>query len=340
MKNSSLSLSQTAPIGVWGFGTSGQAITRFLLARGYRVNVYDQKPILLPLTHEHLRYYAPDKLIPFLQDHQHIVPSPGIDLRPYGEHQTKFISELDVFYSAWQKKIIGITGTIGKTTVTHLLSQLIPAAGLTLATGGNIGIGMLDLVASQDRASAALLELSSFQLEGAHLQAPDLMIITNIYPNHLDRHGSQEAYTAAKLRPLTLQTADQQALVNLACREEVRKITHRPIAWFSTTWNEAAAAELAPGERCFYSTSSGGLGLAERSASSAQIDHHIVDPTPSPTNSYPENWLIVRAALSLLNLPFSLETAHKISIPEHRLARIATHNGINFYKIFFNIIFR
>ncbi len=47
------------------------------------------------------------------------------------------------------EKIIGITGTIGKTTVTHLLSQLIPAAGLTLATGGNIGIGMLDLVASR-----------------------------------------------------------------------------------------------------------------------------------------------------------------------------------------------
>ncbi len=141
------------------------------------------------------------------------------------------------------------------------------------------------------------------------------MIITNIYPNHLDRHGSQETYTTAKLRPLTLQADHQQALVNLGAERKSEKITHRPVAWFSTTWNEAAAAELAPGERCFYSTSSGGLGFAERSASSMLIDHHSIDATPSPTNSYPENWLIVRAALSLLNLQFSLKLLIRSASP-------------------------
>ncbi len=160
----------------------------------------------------------------FLEYNDYIIASPGIDLRPYQSYEHKFVTEIDLFCQDWQKPLITITGTVGKTSTTHLLSELLKLAGLRVATGGNIGTGMLDLLNEQTSSDCAVLELSSFQLEYAQHCTPDLAIITNIYPNHLDRHGTYDEYTRAKLRSIQLQTPQQKTLIPLSLYETVADI--------------------------------------------------------------------------------------------------------------------
>ncbi|MBV2163395.1 MAG: UDP-N-acetylmuramoyl-L-alanine--D-glutamate ligase [Comamonas sp.] len=121
--------------------------------------------------------------------------------------------ELDLFARAlaalarqhgYAPKVLAITGTNGKTTVTALTGQLLEHAGLTVAVAGNIGPSLLDTltqrIAAQDLPQAWVLELSSFQLDGVQDFAPTAAVVLNVTQDHLDWHGSMAAYAAAKAR--------------------------------------------------------------------------------------------------------------------------------------------
>jgi UDP-N-acetylmuramoylalanine--D-glutamate ligase len=121
--------------------------------------------------------------------------------------------ELDLFAAAlqglatahgYQPKVLAITGTNGKTTVTSLTSQLLERAGVSVATAGNIGPTLLDTLSAhidaQDLPQAWVLELSSFQLDGVQGFEPTAAVVLNITQDHLDWHGSLQAYAAAKAR--------------------------------------------------------------------------------------------------------------------------------------------
>lgn len=332
-------------IGIWGYGVVGKSALAFLQPQNCTLSVYDQNELAsdarAALTAESVSYYAPHKLANFLENQDIILPSPGIDLRPYTQYQHKFISELDLFKTAWHKPIIGITGTIGKTSITSLLSQILPAAGIPLATGGNIGTGMFDLVKEQAKASYALLELSSFQLELLQQSAPDIAIITNIYPNHIDRHGSMEAYVAAKLRMVTLQNSTQRALLPLSLAPIVRESTvntahperSRRICFF--TESEPTASELAllqPQDTIYYHHASKLYKFINKKFTNKQ--HLACNAIALPALSYPTNLLIIQAVLDMLGVtPATMTTSlTNLHIPEHRLACIAEHNGIRFYN--------
>ena len=202
-------------IGIWGFGTVGQSALRFFARQNAHLTIHDAR---LPndaqqaLLQTYNAQYEPNQDA-FLAAHGLILPSPGIHLRPYAGSKHIWLSEADLFDACWSKPIIAVTGSVGKTSVVHLLAQILECAGKSVAVGGNIGTGMLDLLACQNTADYALLELSSFQLALCRSFAPDLAIITNLYPNHLDRHDSFEAYVAAKLNIVRHQRSEQQALV-------------------------------------------------------------------------------------------------------------------------------
>ena len=121
--------------------------------------------------------------------------------------------ELDLFSMAlsglaqahgYQPKVLAITGTNGKTTVTSLTGQLLEHAGISTAVAGNIGPSLLDTLSAridaEDLPQAWVLELSSFQLEDAHAFEPTAATVLNITQDHLDWHGSMQAYAAAKAR--------------------------------------------------------------------------------------------------------------------------------------------
>ena len=111
-------------------------------------------------------------------------------------------------------RVVAITGTNGKSTTTALIGWVLKSAGLTVHVGGNIGIGVLALPAATP-AAVYVIEVSSYQLDLTTTFAPDVAILTNISPDHLDRHGGMEGYVAAKARIFAAQGPDAVALVGV-----------------------------------------------------------------------------------------------------------------------------
>jgi UDP-N-acetylmuramoylalanine--D-glutamate ligase len=125
-------------------------------------------------------------------------------------------NDSQIFMEEVPCRVIGITGSAGKTTTTTLLGRMAKAfitAPLTAWVGGNIGQPLISSVEHMKTGDTVVMELSSFQLEIMD-RSPEIAAVLNITPNHLDRHGTLEAYTAAKARLLDFQTSDQIAILN------------------------------------------------------------------------------------------------------------------------------
>ena len=122
-------------------------------------------------------------------------------------------NDSQVFMEVVPCKTIGITGSAGKTTTTTLVGSMAKMSyGDKAHIGGNIGDPLINYVDSMQPDDIAILELSSFQLEQMTI-SPNIAVILNITPNHLDRHGSMEAYTATKARILAFQSAEDTAIL-------------------------------------------------------------------------------------------------------------------------------
>lgn len=321
-------------IGIWGFGIVGKAAYRYLLKQLCLLEILDAKPFTPEdidlFSHNNTSHCDQNSLIDFLTRNDHIIPSPGIDLTPYAAFAHKWLSELDIFYTAYRKPIIAITGTIGKTSITHLTGQLLNRAGLQCAVGGNIGIGMLDLVQeSSAMAARALLEVSSFQLELCKQFAPDLAIWTNFYPNHLDRHSSAQAYFDAKYNLLAQQTADQKALVPLSLMQEIyTRNTQSSCTFFSPHEPTAEQKKLLRKKDAVLYFTETDICIYHNG-----VTRTVIPRTALPAISYQENWLIICGILLLLEIPLSIIAEHaSLTLPEHRLEKINANSFINFYN--------
>jgi len=146
-------------------------------------------------------------------DADEVVKSPGIPdtaslVSAAREKGIPVISEIEFAYRYCKGKIIAITGSNGKTTTTLLTHHILRKAGIDVAVGGNVGTSFAGLVADGDKAWY-VLELSSFQLDGIHTFRPDIGMLLNITPDHLDRyHYRMENYVASKFRIAMNQRAE------------------------------------------------------------------------------------------------------------------------------------
>lgn len=122
-------------------------------------------------------------------------------------------SEMEVFFDLCPCKIYAVTGSDGKTTTTTLIAKILEKAGKKVYLGGNIGKALLPVVEEIGDDDAAVVELSSFQLISMR-KSPDVAVITNISPNHLDIHKDMQEYTSAKNNILMHQTAFGRAVLN------------------------------------------------------------------------------------------------------------------------------
>ncbi|MGA0122008.1 MAG: UDP-N-acetylmuramoyl-L-alanine--D-glutamate ligase [Gaiellales bacterium] len=111
-------------------------------------------------------------------------------------------------------RVIGVTGTNGKTTTTELVGAMLREAALPHVVCGNVGVALCDVAGAVPEGGIVVAELSSFQLEDVHALRCDAAAITNLTPDHLDRHGDMEAYGAAKLRIFERQDAGDFAILN------------------------------------------------------------------------------------------------------------------------------
>jgi len=125
-----------------------------------------------------------------------------------------FARALDALPRGQRPRVVAITGTNGKSTTTALIGWVLKSAGLTVHIGGNIGIGVLALPQPTPEA-VYVIEVSSYQLDLTTTFAPDVAILTNISPDHLDRHGGMEGYVAAKQRIFQAQGPEALALVGV-----------------------------------------------------------------------------------------------------------------------------
>ena len=133
-----------------------------------------------------------------------------------GQAEVPLTSEINLFWQHCRGRIIGVTGTVGKSTTATLIHQCLAASGRRAWLGGNIGTSLLPEVDAIAAADWVVLELSSFQLTYlADLSpAPDVAVVTNLFPNHLDWHPSISHYREAKQALLEWQRRDQYAVLN------------------------------------------------------------------------------------------------------------------------------
>lgn len=315
-------------IGIWGLGIVGTAAIKYFIQKGYHVQAMDQK-VPTPeqqtfLDNLKVPFCSQKELSSFLQSNDYILPSCGIDLRPHSEYMHKFLSELDLFSAECKTPIIAITGSVGKTTSTHLLSELLKAQGKKVFTGGNIGVGLLESIEKANTADYVVLEVSSFQLERCKAFAPDLAICTNIFANHLDRHGSMEKYVQAKMQITRYQKPGQRSLFPAALYDQVLQshATSTP-SFFSC--NEISFSDV----HSFYFLRNAKICMNYQTNTQTIIDLHEL-----PWVSYAENIILLASALDMLgcSLEGFVEILNQQELPEHRLEKVATIANIDFYN--------
>ncbi|HEX4837171.1 MAG TPA: UDP-N-acetylmuramoyl-L-alanine--D-glutamate ligase, partial [Solirubrobacteraceae bacterium] len=154
-----------------------------------------------------------------------VVKSPGVPAHaPVIAHARSrgmcVMGELELAWRMLPNELIAVTGTNGKTTTVELISHTHREAGIPVAVAGNVGAALSGFVGGLDERATVVCEASSFQLEDTLAFAPEAAVLLNLAPDHLDRHGTIEAYLAAKLRVFARQSASDLAVVPLGFESE------------------------------------------------------------------------------------------------------------------------
>ena len=209
---------------VIGAGLSGQAAVRKLQSMGAEVFLTDNQPSDKLTGVEELDLDPDHRLLGFVPDFARINPeliilspgiSPKLSLVQEGISQNVSVwSEVELAMVDCPALCVGVTGTNGKTTTTSLLGELAKRTGRPSIIAGNIGVALSGQVKGLGDNSIVVAELSSFQLEFIDKLRVHVAILLNLTPDHLDRHGTLEAYLASKARIFKNQTAADVAILN------------------------------------------------------------------------------------------------------------------------------
>jgi len=324
-------------IGIWGFGVVGKsALTFFDQYNLEQISLLNNKAIDIPTSKNVIKFVMQDTetIINFLENNDYILVSPGIQLHNYQAYKHKFISELDLFYQNNTAPTIAITGSLGKTSITTLLSKILQLMHVHTIAAGNIGYPMLSLVTPEleqgIQPDQIILELSSFQLQQACNINPDLAIITNFYDNHLDHHTSLQEYFDAKCNIFINQNTKQIALLPYELLHQIiQKIE------FKKNWAFFSATKLtndqlkSPSDHIIYYLDDKKIYKQQSS-----LVMQLCDISKFPSITFDTNWLIIIAALDIqkINLESLQKIVHQLEIPEHRLQKIASLHGSDFYN--------
>jgi UDP-N-acetylmuramoylalanine--D-glutamate ligase len=209
---------------VIGLAREGVDLARFLAAHGAHVTVTDvkrQESLADPVAALNgadvtLRLGGHDLSDVDMADIVYAspgVPPENVLLDRARAQGTRISSLVELFFALCPAPIVGITGSAGKSTTTSLVGEMFIEAGRDVFVGGNIGRPLLGKLEAMSPTSWVVMELSSFQLEPLRT-SPHVALVTNLTPNHLDRHPSMEAYWAAKGQILAHQSAADWAILN------------------------------------------------------------------------------------------------------------------------------
>lgn len=231
---------------VVGLGKSGLSAAMFLRKLGARVTVSDTRsatalakeiPALLDAG---IMVEAGGHGLLTFRRQDLIVVSPGVpmdtpEVKQSLDYGMTVIGELELASRFLKGRVVAITGSNGKTTTTTLVGKIFSDAGVPTQVGGNIGLPVIDLIEKSAPETTNVLEVSSFQLETIEEFHPEIAVVLNITPDHLDRHGSFEAYAAAKARITERQGPEDFLVLNAEDKptQMVAAKTKAQVYWFS-----------------------------------------------------------------------------------------------------------
>ncbi|MBW9330495.1 UDP-N-acetylmuramoyl-L-alanine--D-glutamate ligase [Lactococcus raffinolactis] len=249
---------------VLGLAKSGESAARVLNQLGAIVTVndgkpFDENPAAQDLLAEGIKVVTGGHPLDLLEeDFAVMVKNPGI---PYNNPMVEramalkipIITEVELAYLISESPIVGITGTNGKTTTTTLIADILNADGKVAKLSGNIGFPASDVASKSTADETLIMELSSFQLMGIEAFQPKIAVITNLFSAHLDYHGSQDNYEAAKWRIQENMTADDFLVLNFnqAKLRDKATLASAQVVPFSTTEIVETGAYVSDGQIYF-----------------------------------------------------------------------------------------
>lgn len=233
---------------VLGLAKSGESAARLLDKLGAIVTVNDGKPFeenpaAQSLLEEGIKVVTGGHPLELLdEEFELMVKNPGIRydnpmVKKALEKKIPVITEVELAYLISDAPIIGITGSNGKTTTTTMIAEVLTAGGQNGLLSGNIGFPASQVATTATQIDTLVMELSSFQLMGIETFHPEIAVITNLMPTHIDYHGSFENYVAAKWNiQKNMSKSDFLVLnFNQTLAKELAAKTQATVVPFSTT---------------------------------------------------------------------------------------------------------
>jgi len=315
---------------ILGLAREGASLACYLARQGARVTVTDSAPHerlrdrVRGLSGMGIRFFLGGHHPELLENTELFFVSPGVSeqnpvCQAAREAGLTINSMTTLFFELCPGRIVGITGSSGKTTTTGLIAHILGQAGVDTVVGGNIGDPMLDLLPRIAPSTTVVLELSSFQLSILQ-RSPHLAVVTNITPNHLDRHGDMAHYVAAKQQIVQHQSPGDFTVLNANDRE-VRgfaEVTSAEIRWFGYDLGAMRGATVLRGR----------LGIQAVRFSPVMA----VSDIPLLGRHNVENVLAALAAVDVLGVPGArIAAAVQTYRPApHRLETIAEYGGVRY----------
>lgn len=318
---------------VVGLARTGVATARFCAARGALVTAVDDRgPEQLGEAVQQMRLigctlaFGGDALAHFTAQDL-IVPSPGVHVNHPGLTAARAIgvpvwSEIELAWRFLRGRLVAVTGSNGKTTTTSLIGHILAGSGKQVLVGGNIGTPLIARVEESNEQTITAAELSSFQLELIDSFRPEISVLLNLTPDHLDRHASFEDYARAKARIFENQTERDAAVISADDPVATQHAPSRPqIFWFSRKKKVASGAYLRD-EQIVFRREGEDTALLHRSEIGLRGDHNL------------ENVLAAASAAFLAGVAPAEIAAGVRSFPgvEHRLEFVAEVSGVNFFN--------
>lgn len=200
-----------------GYGREGKSVHEFLKATkpGVRIGIADRQGVSGDVD-PRVSVFSGESYLREAREYDTVIRSPGVSIReiaPYVGPSTHLTSATNIFFEQCPGKIIGITGTKGKSTTSALTASVLRQGFSDVRLVGNIGAPMLDYLKDANAQTCFVVELSSYQLEDLR-RSPAIAILLNIVPEHLDYHGGFDAYCAAKLSIARNQCESDALIIN------------------------------------------------------------------------------------------------------------------------------
>src|SRR5215470_841606 len=248
---------------VVGLARTGVATALFCAARGARVTATDTRsegefgPTIDLLHSAGVLLDLGGHRQELLQETDLIIPSPGVPadapfLQAARAKGITIWSEIELASRFLKGRLIGITGSNGKTTTTSLIEHVLKSAGFPTILAGNIGTPLISCVEQSSDKTVTITELSSFQLELIETFRPNISVFLNLTPDHLDRHHTLESYRAAKARIFENQTEADCAVLNADDPGTTPYAPAKPqVYWFSRKQRVAQGALVKDNEILF-----------------------------------------------------------------------------------------